>query len=628
MSVYINNLANEADIDFYNYTREITEEADRLKKETPNEATKDNKKLCANLKTQKRKLLSDTLKELREMGLRLQSTADVQKMLTSVTAVIATSKTLSGTIVAGSDGYFFKILDLLPRLRASVSECNEEVPPADVQKGLAAAENLLFTLIAGRENLSKTAELSEKIENFVSVFSESSLEKLSSSAGLVKATQRDATHASLAQAQKLKYWLPRIINVALESLQSASHFTRVAQYSTSVYEEAKSFVNTLHVSNSTVLLESDVQVVLSIKSFLSTFSSKLNEWKNTNVEVAFVADFILDWISTQQFTFDVSSSTSLTKITTVEDVELAFRQLMTSTIISVQKIAMFQKESSAVSNEEQNWLIDAQTKLSRYSKLLYPLSMASKFESCIELLNSVEYNENTMKQVQALVSYTLPIVKHFQNLVNTVLTRLRDNYIDISHGTYNLSFLLYKIAKDGFCSPQPPQESKEDDNLHEGTGLGDGEGATNNSKDVEDDEDLSEQAQQPNEENKDKDQDQEENDDAVDIEGDMAGDLEDAPPEDDEGEDEDKDQEDEELDEEIDNLDDLDPNAMDDKMWDEEASEDSKEKDSDKMPEDSKANDDMEGVDEDQEDDGKQDKNKENPQEDDSKPPEESKDEG
>ena len=121
----------------------------------------------------------------------------------------------------------------------------------------------------------------------------------------------------------------------------------------------------------------------------------------------------------------------------------------------------------------------------------------------------------------------------------------------------------------------------EEKNLQEGTGLGDGEGAQNNSKDVEEDEDLTENAQEANKDQKDQDDLNEDKNDAVEMEGDMAGDLEelsDQDPNDDisSGEDED------ELDEEVDNVDDDDPNAIDDKMWDEKPDTNSKEKDSDK----------------------------------------------
>lgn len=155
--------------------------------------------------------------------------------------------------------------------------------------------------------------------------------------------------------------------------------------------------------------------------------------------------------------------------------------------------------------------------------------------------------------------------------------------MNTSHGTYILAILLHNLAKNGFCAPEPPSEMNDDKNLHEGTGLGDGEGAQNNSKDVEEDEDLTENAQEANNDQREKDEeDPDENkNDAVEMEGDMAGDLEEIS--DQESNDENSNEEnEEELDEQVDDVNEDDPNAIDDKMWDEKPDTDSKEKNSDK----------------------------------------------
>ena len=188
----------------------------------------------------------------------------------------------------------------------------------------------------------------------------------------------------------------------------------------------------------------------------------------------------------------------------------------------------------------------------------------------MEIISLVEHNQQSSKIISALTSFTLPIVNHYYQLCLKIFDKVRLNYYDLSKATFILSSSLYTLATKGFCTPEAPNEQKDDNtNLHDGTGLGDGEGAQNNSNDVEDDEDLSEQAQQPNEENKEKDDgdEEEENDDAVDIEGDMAGQLEEASDQekDDDKEDEDHSDDEEELDEEIDDIDDLDPNAVDEK---------------------------------------------------------------
>ncbi|CAG9950478.1 unnamed protein product [Clonostachys rosea f. rosea IK726] len=138
-----------------------------------------------------------------------------------------------------------------------------------------------------------------------------------------------------------------------------------------------------------------------------------------------------------------------------------------------------------------------------------------------------------------------------------------------------------QIAAKGFCTPQEKsEETANSGKLESGTGLGDGEGAEDISKDIQDDEDLTELAQEPN---KEKNEEMEDEKDAVDMADDeLEGDLGSVGGDEDEEEgskkgDEDEDDEDD-IDEETGDVDDLDPTAVDEKMWDGE-NEDEAEKD-------------------------------------------------
>ncbi|ODV86523.1 hypothetical protein CANARDRAFT_27715 [[Candida] arabinofermentans NRRL YB-2248] len=631
MSIYVKRFNEEELPQIQEFAMEIVNDAELLRKETPSQLTEENKSMCANLKTQKRKLFSDTLRELRRMGLKLHTTKEIQKMLSSVSAILANTESLSNTSVDHIDGYFFRLLDLLPRMRASVSALNEEIPPAEALKGLAAAENLIFTLIASRQSLIKTAELDSSLSNFVETFEKLADRDLvfsEATPSLLKASVVPITENAVSMANNLVQGLPKVIEFALVTIASSADFNKTS-YDTVFLVEAKNNVSRFVVPSTSVYTVSDLEIFNNLNEFLYAFNEKLTSFKKNSPAVAFAADFIKEWLEMQKFDFNMYSSTSLTEIKSIEDVESAFRELSVSILVSIQKITKLQESKGTLTEENDNWLVDTQRRITKYSDLLFPLRMASKLSSCVDVLCKVEFNEDTSKLARALVVHSLPLIKQYKNTVTAVLMKMRENYIGTAHGAYMLASMLYTISKDGFCSPEPPSDQKDSGNMQDGTGLGDGDGATNNSKDVEDDEDLSEQAQQPNEENRDKDDGEEDNDDAVDIEGDMAGNLEEAPPEDEDdkdkdGEDED---EDEDLDDEVDDIDDMDPNAIDEKMWDEEATEGSKEKDSDKMPDDSNAQDDMQAMEDEEEDDSKNDKDNKQ-QEDNKNPDEQSKEDG
>lgn len=605
LNLYIGEIKNIPFRSLHEYAKSILEDAEELRRETPSTYTKENKKIIASLKNEKHMLLSNTIKDLKKMGLKLHMTSDIQKALPSVTAILATALSLENTSFKGYDAFFFRILDLLPRLRASVSEVHVDIAPSDAQKCLAASEHLLFNLMKNRTVLSRFSQFNASLHDMINnleIFTTHSENKLISSAEQSSiSSTRQSIHEFIEQA-------PSVIDFAIESLTNASQFTGKT-YDASIFTSAKSFVEKLVISNHQILGSLDAKNSKELLSFYQAFVSNLSIWKSNNHEVAFVADFILQWLESQNYKFDVTTDISNIESHNMEDLEHAFRDIFNSILVSVQRIHKFnfeeEKKSEGIDDmevdqddDDEKWLTNSQKKLNKYVDLLYPASMTRKAHTIINILRSIEFSEEDSVTASAIIEHALPIIQHYFNLVQVIECKLKNNYVDVSRGSFELSTILYTICSKGFCQPEPPSEEKEDNNLKEGTGLGDGEGAENNSNDVEDDEDLSEQAQQPNEE-KNRDDQEEENDDAVDIEGEMGGELENVSDQEKEDEDEDDKEDEEELDEEIDDLDDMDPNAVDDKMWDEEASSNSKEKESDEMPDNSEANDDMQAKEDD-----------------------------
>lgn len=615
MDIYVKDVGHFELRSLHQYAKDIYEDAERLRKETPSVYTKDNKKKIASLKNEKHKLMSDTIKQLKHMGLKINMTLEIQKALPSVTAILATSKSFDNTCFQNCDNFFFRILDLLPRLRVAVSEVHDDIPPADAHKCLAASEHLLYTLISNRNTYVKFNTLSSKFVDMVAnieQFTTKSKNMLLSASQLsLFASTKDSVSAFVQQA-------PAVIDFAIESLRNSSQFSAKG-YDYSLFTKARDFIVKCDISKNELFGSFESHQFSEIMTFYRRFVDDLDSWKHSNSEVAFVADFVLTWMEKQKYQFETVSEFK-EECHTMEDLESAFRDLFNSILVSVQRMHKFHFENinlkengeNMVDDEDEdddtNWLIMDNKKLKKSVDLLYLPSITNKLAQCISALKSIEYNDQEHLVAAALIEHSLPIVQHYSNLVHVIEHKLKTNYVDLSRGCFELSSILYNVCSKGFCQPELPNEEKEDNNLKEGTGLGDGEGAENNSNDVEEDEDLSEQAQQPNEEKDRDDNESDEDDDAVDIKGDMAGELEnvsDQEDKDDEENEENEDQEDE-LDEEIDDLDESDPNAVDDKMWDEEASPSSKEKDSEEMPDNAEANNDMEAMEDNSEDEKEQ----------------------
>ncbi|CAN3361232.1 midasin [Diutina catenulata] len=534
------------------WTSDLLAEMDRLKRETPSTLTEENKKTVAALKTQKYKLLSSSIKEIRAMGIKTGAAA--QKPLTT-NQIICAATAFAGTQLESADGWFLRILDLLPRLRYAVSAGHDEIPQPDLDRAMAATESLVTSAVATRAPIARfaagVARVQEKVRQFDDFANSESV--------LSRASIVDSIKLNEQQMKLVGRWLPQVCEFA----QAVAHEPSFGGWAQQISD-----------------------AIGSGEASVRAFGAKWTEVKEairswmTRSSYAFVGQVVLQWMD--NFSFFVASNTSLPSLATVDDVENDFRALSTSVLVSVQAMVAVDQDTPAEEESEQ-WFKLSQRRLLALVKSSGIKRVSARWDRCISTINSVEFNESTSAMVQALASFTLPLVAAYADMVSKLLQMAVTNYFDNSKATYLLMSSLHTVATQGMCSPQPPQQpDKNDDKLHDGTGLGDGEGAETNNDDVENDDDLAEEAQKANEDQKEKDDGQEDKEDnAVEMDGDMAGDLEDASDQDDD--DQDKDEEEQDLDEEIDDIDDLDPNAVDEKMWDEEAKEDTKEKETDQI---------------------------------------------
>ncbi|WEJ92653.1 AAA ATPase midasin [Yamadazyma tenuis] len=606
MTVYVKRITEEELPTLYDYAKEILEESSTLRSETPTVYKEESKKLIASLKNEKAKLLSNCLKELRRIGLKTTSKPEVKKSQTSSNLLLSISTSFESTLLKGSDAYYFRIIDLLPRLKSAVLQLPDDVPQPDIEKGFAVAENLVYTVLVARQPLFQLSESVVAIERISNSFG-AAAQLYDSNEILLPTTMVESTKINLETVRGIFTWLPRVLDLAIDALNSSALF--IDKVSSDIFYRFKiklsEFEHQLNSLNE-ISTTATTKYIRVLSSFIDDMKIKLSAWSVENAKVGFIANMILNWLQTRNIHLFIQSSTTISELKLVEDVETNLRGLSNSVIVVIQKIT--EAQSTEVTEADDGWFEIVQARLLDYIKSTHHKSILKKMNSVMVLIESIEHNSTTSKLVSAMVAFSMPIIKHYLQLTVSILHNARDNYVKTSHAGFIFLSILHSLATKGFCSPEAPSEEKTDDSLKDGTGLGDGEGAQNNSNDVEDDEDLSEQAQTDNKEKDDNKDEQDENDDAVEMDGDMAGDLEDASDQDDTDK---EDDEGEDMDEEVDDIDDLDPNEVDEKMWDEEAKENNKEKESDKVPESNQNPDDMVANEEENQE-GEKPENKEN----------------
>lgn len=572
--------------------KEFLKEADRLRSETPNVYTKDTKKKLAGLKAQKSKSLSDALKELKRIGLKSSFRKDIQQVQSSSTSILANSISFTSKSLENSDAYFFKLVDLLPRLRSHASNPKEDVPITSIERGLAICENLVFSLITTRSPISFLANIYDKIDLLRTNFE--SICFLKGEFATPKLRPRIDNIIFICE------WLPKLIEYVSTTLSLITATTKESFPFDKLNNATNQLNNFASRASTFTLMDSDASTFITdFENFINDFVKMLNDKKSENTWPAM--SILVLWLSQCITSPEDIESESLK----IHELDESFKKVHTSILLTFQKL--MELDTSSIEEEEDKWLSTSSSQLMKKIKIIEKNNIVRNLEFTLELFttNIIDCDSLTAK---SLACFTMPLINHYHTLVVRILEKAKLFYSKTSYGSYILAVVLDNLAKDGFCTPEPPSEEVDDKNLHEGTGLGDGEGAQNNSKDVEQDDDLTEDAQKPNDDQKDDKEEDEDDDSAVDMEGDMAGNLEDiSDNEQSEPESQDEDDE-EELDEEIDDLNDDDPNAVDEKMWNEEPEENSKEKDTDQNVDNPGDDEDVQGKDDDKPDSSNNDK--------------------
>ncbi|QLQ82398.1 hypothetical protein HG537_0H01600 [Torulaspora globosa] len=564
MDNYLKQISEMEVPTFTSLAKRFSAEAERLEKETPKVYSKEKKKLLASLKMQKNKALSDCLKELKRIGLKSSFRKDIHTVQSSTTAILTNMVSFSTPLLKNSDSYFLRILEILPGLRRAVAEPSESIPRIYLERGMANMENLIFSLITTRSPIQKLATSYDKIESL-----RLDLENVARCRKNVNFQAMKFHHDNL---HTICQWLPLLIDYAISTLHVTPEFGDVSKDVIFLQKVKDNLIEFKQSATAITAWDTGSQEIYeNFEKFLNKLLTDLQAQKNDRT--FYIYDMIIEWLE-ESGHINMQAGCKDGSLTSIE---AALRKVFASILMSVQKI--LDNGVQSVDEDEDKWFSTSTASIVGSIKASHHSAVLRNVENAVLLLKNYEYVTQNSVLARALVSFTLPVVRSYQRALALLLQKARSFYQDMAHGSYIFSVLLRSLAQNGFCSPEPPSEEVDDNNLHDGTGLGDGEGAQNNSKDVEQDDDLTENAQEKNEENDSQDKD-DQDDDAVEMEGDMAGDLENVSEQDEEHEANEENEQDE-LDEEIDNLDDDDPNAIDDKMWDDKPDENAKERNTD-----------------------------------------------
>ncbi|KYG50000.1 hypothetical protein M433DRAFT_20934 [Acidomyces richmondensis BFW] len=544
------------------FTEDLNAGILELKRLTPAIMTQDNKSTIQRLKGQKRRLLADVLRDLRAMGFQSNLNSNVIANQSNLSAVLANNPAIPARgpspLDEITDCDFHRFLGIMPAVREGLRQHSDDLTSAEVVRCVTLLESILQTSIHQRANLlhhhREAASLGLALKQLnVLIFSDD----LKICDGLDKEDLRSRTKC-----------LSLMIRACIELLQAQKILggCDYSEYILSLERHSQTMTLLLHEIEDDSLLWEGLQNRQTV-SLQRRFIDAQNDLKafiaagKTNYpQLEHIFSHLDCWLipmceSVKPRHTDSASPTSVNEWT------INLLQSLDEILASVHALEQ-PVQSNAVM--EKDWLLQ-QLHASHHRLKAARIGQITKRLS--SLLATLQYchTKSDLSDLINISSNVQPILAAFSKIVYDYLARFRKLNEQVASLGCTLAASFVTLAKQGFCSPSENAEADRarGENLEPGTGLGEGEGAENISKDLMDDEDLSELAHER--QHDEQQENVEESEDAVDMaDQDLTGHLE-------EGKNRESDEIEsetgEEMDEEIGDVEDSALSTLDEKMW-------------------------------------------------------------
>ncbi|KAF2001573.1 midasin [Amniculicola lignicola CBS 123094] len=562
--------------DVENFITDLEISIKELQKATPATLTEENKETVQHLKTQKRKLYADALKELRQMGFRHNLSSDLLEKQQDLATVLATLPLLSDGSGREAEYYMHKTLHLMSQVRELYKEHSGDLTMNDIGRSIGFLEGILHASIQQRSVLSKAVTNVARLELPIKKVASICLAP-NDSITKVSTEQVSATGDSRSRIS----WLATILRTAVDIISAQAKLGKTNEFEallrglrdwSAQFQNLVDSFDALPVLPANIWSEAYTLLNGQIDQKLVEFHENFKNWEADCPLARSTLKQIYPYIfeQTRLENVDVSESTRIPLEAHSETIFAALDGILGS----MQDVATALKDIPTLA-ENMAWLLKEEQAL---STALSAFHTSYNVDALNNVLNNLQKNEH-LGAATALFTAVQPILQQYLASHYFLVQRFEALHTATTKLLHRLVKSFIQVGTQGLCTP--PEKSAgdqqgKDEKLESGTGLGEGEGAEDISKDIKDDEDLEELAQEQNGEREGS---IEEQDDAVDMgDQEMEGETGDvAEKEDQDGEGEEGEEDDAES--EMGSVDDLGPSAVDEKMWDDGGKdEDAKEK--------------------------------------------------
>ncbi|KAK2459691.1 hypothetical protein APHAL10511_008336 [Amanita phalloides] len=534
------------------------------------------------LLVRKRKAWNDLLKELKRAGFSanpkpsiLQNLSDECWLREQPILVDDDSKKLSTEKI---EIYFSRLQVLMGRLRVLLPNHHPDITTRELQRGIMLLQSGFSLAIDLRRGLAGAMDRFNKL-----LKSSRRLRMLAEHPNIV-AFGSDVIH----RLRFIKDVLCRLSSCLREVSQGMVTFNELkskpsiperllrgveneVEKTIMMRDRLAAILQSVQLSTQAVLLEVEYECVMEACRQISDIPGRLQDWSQRQPQIGYLVRPIIEWITSQ----DLSLTLSRSSVQPAED--LADR-LIDNLLVVVQSLLPHSPEELAVNLEDDDHYIVQQYQSVRDLTFLLKLDVISTRVDDL-IANLASKTDGIGKSLQR----TIPFIEVYICLAEDQMERHCQWTKALFKLDYVISSIIHSLLEKGFCKP-PDADDTEDsadmEDVVDGVGLGEGMGTKNISIEIEDEsqvEGLKEEEGVDRERNK-----MNEDEEAIEMDDDIGGEMEDVPQEDSKDEEPEFDDSDADPEERLGKLDASDPSAVDEKLWGDESGPDNSDEADDK----------------------------------------------
>ena len=558
--------------------------SEELAKQTPVVWKKETEKLVKHLETRKRKAWSDLLRELRRIGMTVSSIEGITTAdLTRPSFIYAVPLVEDGgNAVQESDRIHYRLLSLLPVLRATISSStrNQDIHASQLQKGLGFVENGLLAAVVERQKLGRVASQlgwlrkahlrvvtlakdEGKIETVGSSFTDDTITRFSSCLDAWCRLQ-SALDEIIREAGKHM----EVLSTGNQGAEAClSEIGQCLQEVGKFNDGLRDLIDCFETSRCTLVSQAESQTLQGSKDLLEQVQGVLENTIRNAPSLRSMCIPTLHWVRTSSpdFTWQEASSEDHTIRGTSDDIGRQSDRLISSILVIAQELRLLRPSQDGDKPSDRGIIVERQ----RLASLQQTLRVQQIRKELLQFFSLAE----CQGVEQVAFSRLVPFLSMYERFLDDFVRACGKWHSALLKLDITVCRLVISLASNGFCKPRQEEEqsgeagTENDEQLEGGMGLGEGEGAEDVTDTLKDDE-MMEELQTEKQEDKEGETAGEKN--AREMQDDFEGDMGDVPKDEEDQEEQDEKEEEEqepEVEEGVGEVDPLDLDAVDEKTW-------------------------------------------------------------